>query len=91
MSDCILKAVGDTVLLKEIVVEETTNAGLVLSSKVQTPIYEIRHIGDKALKENLFTVGDKVLIKNTIGNDVFVDNGIKYRYVKWWEIDAIVS
>lgn len=85
-----LKAVGNTVLLKEITVEETTSAGLIVSSKAQTPIYEVMFIGDLAQKEELFNVGDKVLIRNTVGNDMFVDAGVKYRYVKWWEIEATV-
>jgi co-chaperonin GroES (HSP10) len=87
----VVNAIGNTVLLKQLNLEETTHSGFILSSKTQSPIYEIKSIGDIAKKENLFKVGDKVLIRNTIGSDIYVDNAIIYKSVKWWEIDAIVN
>ena len=85
------RVVGNIVLLKEITVEEQTEGGLIISSKAQSPIYEIVAIGETANKENLFSVGDKVLIRNTVGDTVYLDKVTKYKYVHWWEIEAIVS
>ena len=36
-------------------------------------------------------VGDKVVIRNTVGTDVYVDTTIVYKSVKWWEIDGILE
>ena len=85
------KAVGNTVLLNKITVEEITKAGIIIDSNKQTPIYEIISIGEIAEKENLFNIGDKVLIRNTVGSDVKIDSLTTYKSVKWWEIDAIIN
>ncbi len=87
----VVSAIGNTVLLKEVIVEETTNNGLIISSKSQTPIYEIISMGDIAKEQALFSVGDKVMIKHTIGSNVYVDTATVYKSVKWWEIDAIIN
>lgn len=87
----VVNAIGNTVLLKKVNDEVKTKAGLILNSKTTTPIYEIMSIGSIAKEENLFNVGDKVVIRNTVGTDVYVDTTIVYKSVKWWEIDGILE
>ena len=85
-----LKAVGDSVLLKEVNIEEKTEAGLIIKSKQLHPIYEVVCIGeDIDLKtpngENELKVGDYVMIPLTVGNNVVFENKT-YKYCKYWEI-----
>lgn len=87
----VVTAIGNTVLLKRISDEVKTKSGLILKDNTATPIYEIMSIGSIAKEENLFNVGDKVVIRNTVGTDVYVDTTIVYKSVKWWEIDGIVE
>lgn len=87
----IVNAIGNTVLLNKVNVEETTKSGLIIESNKLTPIYEIVSMGDLAKNENLFNVGDKVVIRNTVGSDVYIDSSTMYKSVKWWEIEGIVE
>lgn len=91
----IFKAVGDSVLLKEVNLEETTDAGIIIKSKDFHPIYEVICIGDKVKitdeEGNVpIKVGDYIMIPKTVGNNVTY-NGITYRYCKSWEILCIIE
>lgn len=87
----IVNAIGNTVLLNKVNIEETTKGGLIIESNKLTPIYEIVSMGDLAKNENLFNVGDKVVIRNTVGSDVYIDSSTMYKSVKWWEIEGIIE
>ena len=87
----IVNAIGNTVLLNKVNIEEKTEGGLIIESNKLTPIYEIVSMGDLAKNENLFNVGDKVVIRNTVGSDVYIDSSTMYKSVKWWEIEGVVS
>lgn len=87
----VVNAIGNTVLLKISTDETQTKSGIVLNHKSSTPIYEIVSMGDIAKEQNLFNIGDKVVIRNTVGTDVYVDTAIVYKSVRWWEIDGVLS
>lgn len=89
-----LKAVNDNVILEKIKVEETTDGGLFINSNHFTPIYKVVAISDNnKIKEDDITpvkVGDKVVIHQNAGIDL-ESEGKTYKYVKSWEIEAIVD
>ena len=87
----VVNAIGNTVLLNKVNVEEKTNGGLIVDSNKLTPIYEIMSMGNLAKEEGLFKVGDRVVIRNTVGSDVWVSQTVVYKSVKWWEIEGIVE
>lgn len=87
----VVNAIGNTVLLKEANVEQRTSSGIVLNKTGTSPIYEIVSMGDLAKNENLFNIGDKVVIKHTVGTNVPIDSTTIYKSVKWWEIDGVVD
>lgn len=85
-----LKAVGNSVLLKEVNLEEKTKAGIIVKSKQMHPIYEVVCIGDdidlkNAKGKNELSVGDYVMIPLTVGNSINYENKT-YKYCKYWEI-----
>lgn len=89
-----LRAVNDNVILEKIKIEETTEGGLVINSNHFTPIYKVVAISDNnKIKEDDITpvkVGDKVVIHQNAGIDL-ESEGKTYKYVKSWEIEAIVD
>ena len=89
-----LRAVNDNVILEKIKVEETTEGGLVINSNHFTPIYKVVAIrDDNKIKEDDITpvkIGDTVIIHRNAGIDL-ESNGKTYKYVKSWEIEAIVD
>lgn len=89
-----LRAVNDNVILEKIKVEETTEGGLVINSNHFTPIYKVVAISNNnKIKEYDVTpvkVGDKVVIHQNAGIDL-ESEGKTYKYVKSWEIEAIVD
>lgn len=86
-----IQAKGNNIILNKINVEEQTKAGIIVHSNNLTPIYEIVSIGEEAEKEDLFKIGDKVIIRNTVGSDLIVDPTTVYKSVRWWEIEGIVE
>lgn len=93
----ILKAVGDSVILKKVNLEEKTKSGIIIKSNDFYPIYEIVSIGDDLIiyedaVDNSYKlkVGDYVMIPNTVGNPVIYEN-VEYRYCKSWEILCTVE
>ena len=90
-----LKAVGDSVILKKVNLEEKTESGIILKSNDTYPIYEIVCIGEDLTisnedGSNPIKVGDYVMIPNTVGNPVIYEN-VEYRYCKSWEILCTVE
>jgi co-chaperonin GroES (HSP10) len=89
-----LRAVNDNVILEKIKVEETTEGGLIINSNHFTPIYKVVDISDNnKIKEDDITpvkVGDNVVIHPNAGINLKSD-GKTYRYVKSWEIEAIID
>lgn len=85
-----LKAVGDSVILKKVNLEEKTESGIILKSNDTYPIYEIVCIGKDLVisnedGSNPIKVGDYVMIPMTVGNPIIYEN-VEYRYCKSWEI-----
>ena len=89
-----LRAVHDNVILEKTKIEETTEGGLIINSNHFTPIYKVVAISDNnKIKEDDITpikVGDKVVIHQNAGIDL-ESEGKTYKYVKSWEIEAIVD
>lgn len=89
------KAVGDSVILKKVNLEEKTESGIVLKSNDTYPIYEIVCIGEDLVisnedGSNPIKVGDYVMIPMTVGNPVIYEN-VEYKYCKSWEILCTVE
>ena len=90
-----LVPLGDRVVLKECVAEETTKSGIVLpTSSQEKPQYaEVVAVGavvDGEKIEMQVKVGDKVIYSRYAGNDVELD-GEKYIIVKQNDIHAVVE
>lgn len=89
-----LKAVGDSVILKKVDLEETTESGIILKSDSTYPIYEIICIGEELTisedGKSPLKVGDYVMIPMTVGNPVTYEN-VEYKYCKSWEILCTVE
>ena len=92
-----LVPLGDRVVLKECVAEETTKSGIVLpTSSQEKPQYaEVVAVGPGAVVdgekiEMQVKVGDKVIYSRYAGNDVELD-GDKFIIVKQNDIHAVVE
>ena len=92
-----LVPLGDRVVLKECVAEETTKSGIVLpTSSQEKPQYaEVVAVGPGAVVDGekievQVKVGDKVIYSRYAGNDVELD-GEKYIIVKQNDIHAVVE
>ena len=91
-----LVPLGDRVVLKECVAEETTKSGIVLpTSSQEKPQYAEVAVGPGAVVdgekiEMQVKVGDKVIYSRYAGNDVELD-GEKYIIVKQNDIHAVVE
>ena len=92
-----LVPLGERVVLKECVAEETTKSGIVLPTASQEkPQYaEVVAVGPGAVVdgekiEMQVKVGDKVIYSRFAGNDIELD-GTKYIIIKQSDIHAIVE
>jgi len=88
-----LVPLGDRVVLKATVVEETTKSGIVLASKTQEKPQQAEVIavgpGTKDVAMQV-KVGDKVIYGKYTGTEVKLD-GVEYLVVKQDDILAIVE
>ena len=92
-----LVPLGDRVVLKPLVCEETTKSGIVLpgQNKEKPQQAEVVAVGPGAVVdgekiEMQVKVGDKVIYSRYAGNDVELD-GEKYIIVKQSDIHAVVE
>lgn len=91
-----INALGDTIILENTKMEETTNSGIIINSNDFTPIYKVISMSSNLSIEKdsngnyPFTIGDYVLIHRNAGSDIVWDNKT-YKTVKSWEIQAIVE
>lgn len=91
-----INALGDTIILENTKMEETTSSGIIINSNDFTHIYKVISMSDELSIEKdsngnyPFKVGDYVLIHPIAGGDI-TWNGKTYRTVKSWEIQAIVE
>ena len=92
-----LKPLADRVIIKQIEAEETTKAGIILTSAAQEKpqIFEVIEVGPGGMidgNEVLMTVkkGDRVLTGKYSGTEVKVD-GEEYTIVRQSDILAIVE
>ena len=92
-----LKPLADRVIIKQVEAEETTKAGIILTSAAQEKpqMYEVIEVGPGGLidgNEVVMTVkkGDKVITGKYSGTEVKVD-GEEYTIVRQNDILAIVE
>ena len=92
-----LVPLGDRVVLKHLVAEETTKSGIILpgSAKEKPQVAEIVAVGPGGVVEGKevtmeVKVGDKVLISKYAGTQVKVDD-IEYTILRQSDILAIVE
>ena len=90
-----ISALGDTIILEKIKVEETTEGGLILNSNDFTPLYKVVSVSDNLSIENTdgtppVKTGDIVLIHRNAGGTLKWEDKV-YKTVKSWEIEAIVD
>ena len=92
-----LLPLGDRVILKQVVVEETTKSGIIVpgQSKEKPQYAEVVAVGPGGVVEGkevemLVSVGDQVIFSKYAGTEVEIDNET-YLIVKQNEILAIVK
>ena len=85
-----LVPLGDRVVLKQVVAEETTKSGIVLpgQTKEKPQQAEVIAVGPKV--EEIVAVGDKVIYSKYAGTEVELD-GENYLVVKQDDILAIMK
>lgn len=85
-----LVPLGDRVVLKQVVAEETTKSGIVLpgQTKEKPQQAEVVAVGPKV--EEIVAVGDKVIYSKYAGTEVELD-GTNYLVVKQDDILAIMK
>ncbi len=85
-----LVPLGDRVVLKQVVAEETTKSGIVLpgQTKEKPQQAEVVAVGPKV--EDIITVGDKVIYAKFAGTEVELD-GANYIVMKQEDILAIIK
>jgi len=92
-----LKPLGDKVILKQLIEEETTKSGIILTggTKEKPQQAEVIAVGPGGMvdgKEIVMQVkvGDQVIYKKYSGTEVKLD-GVEYIVVKQSDIDAIIE
>ena len=92
-----LNPLSDRVIVKQVDAEETTKAGIILTSAAQEkpPIFEVIAVGPGGLVdgnevEMTVEVGDKVITGKYSGTQVKVD-GVEYTIVRQNDILAVVE
>ena len=85
-----LVPLGDRVVLKQVVAEETTKSGIVLpgQTKEKPQQAEVVAVGPKV--EEIVAVGDKVIYAKFAGTEVELD-GTTYLVMKQEDILAIIK
>ena len=85
-----LVPLGDRVVLKQVVAEETTKSGILLpgQTKEKPQQAEVVAVGPKV--EDIVAVGDKVIYAKYAGTEVELD-GVNYLVMKQEEILAIIK
>ena len=92
-----LVPLGDRVVLKQEVAEETTKSGIVLAgqSKEKPQQAEVVAVGPGGIVDGkevtmLVSVGDKVIYSKYAGTEVELD-GVEYLVVKQYDILAVIK
>jgi len=92
-----LKPLADRVIIKQVEAEETTKAGIILTSAAQEKpqVYEVIEVGPGGLIDGnevtmVVSKGDKVITGKYSGTEVKID-GEEYTIVRQSDILAIVN
>ena len=85
-----LVPLGDRVVLKQVVAEETTKAGIVLPGQTKEKPQQAEVVAVGPNVEDLISVGDKVIYAKFAGTEVELD-GANYLVMKQEDILAIIK
>ena len=85
-----LVPLGDRVVLKQVVAEETTKSGIVLPGQTKEKPQQAEVVAVGPNVEDLISVGDKVIYAKFAGTEVELD-GANYLVMKQEDILAIIK
>ena len=85
-----LVPLGDRVVLKQVVAEETTKSGIVLPGQTKEKPQQAEVVAVGPNVEDLISVGDKVIYAKFAGTEVELD-GANYLVMKQDDILAIIK
>ena len=85
-----LVPLGDRVVLKQLVAEETTKSGIVLPGQTKEKPQQAEVVAVGPNVEDLISVGDKVIYAKFAGTEVELD-GANYLVMKQEDILAIIK